>query len=209
MTEPGITNTTIKNKYVRKKNDFSSAKRHPHTVTGSALDTPGKNLSATGSKLHLPQLLLSRSVGSDSLWPRGLQLTGSSVLLYLPGFAQTHIHGLSDAFQPSHPLPPSSPFAVNLSHHQRLFQGVGSSHPVMLGASLSFPSDEYSGLISFRIVWFDLLAAPGTLESSSGPQFESINFSARSLLNGPILTFVHDYWKSHRFDYTQSDVSAF
>ena len=173
---------------MRKKNDFSSAKRHPHTVTGSALDTPGKNLSATGSKLHLPQLLLSRSVGSDSLWPRGLQLTG---------------------FQPSHPLPPSSPFAVNLSHHQRLFQGVGSSHQVMLGASLSFPSDEYSGLISFRIVWVDLLAAPGTLESSSGPQFESINFSARSLLNGPILTFVHDYWKSHRFDYTQSDVSAF
>ena len=45
------------------------------------------------------------------------------------------------------------------------------------------------------------------------PQFESINSSALNLLYGPTLTFVHDYWKFHSFDYTdlcqQSDVSAF
>ena len=54
------------------------------------------------------------------------------------------------------------------------------------------PSSEYSGLISFRINWFDLLAVQGTLKSSPVPQFESINSSAPSLLYGPTLTFVHD-----------------
>ena len=49
---------------------------------------------------------------------------GSSVLHYLPEFAQSHVHGVSDAIQPSHPLSPPSP-AFNLSQHQGLFQRVG------------------------------------------------------------------------------------
>ena len=64
------------------------------------------------------------------------------------------------------------------------------------------PSSEYSGLISFRTDWFDLLAVQGTLKSSPAPQFESINSSAFSLLYGPTLTSVHDQWKNHNFDYT-------
>ena len=64
------------------------------------------------------------------------------------------------------------------------------------------PSNEYSGLISFRIDWFDLLSIQGTLESSLSPQFESINSLALSLLYGPTLTSVHDYWKNYSFDYT-------
>ena len=44
------------------------------------------------------------------------------VLHYLPEFAQTHVHGVSDAIQSSHPLSPPSPFALNLSQHQGLFQ---------------------------------------------------------------------------------------
>ena len=44
------------------------------------------------------------------------------------------------------------------------------------------PSNEYSGLVSFRIDWFDLLAVQETLESSAAPQFESIGSSALSLL---------------------------
>ena len=80
--------------------------------------------------------------------------------------------------------------------------------------SFSFsPSKEYSGWISFRIDWFDLLAVQGTLESSLAPQFKSINSSVLSLLYGPTLSSLHDYWKNHRLDYTdlcqQSDVSAF
>ena len=75
------------------------------------------------------------------------------------------------------------------------------------------PSNEYSGLISFRIDWFDLLAVQGILESSPAPQFESINSLALSLHYGPTITSIHDYWKNYSFDYTdfcqQSDVSAF
>ena len=76
------------------------------------------------------------------------------------------------------------------------------------------PSNEYSGLISFRMDWLDLLSVQGTLkESSATPQFKSINSSALSFLYSPTLTSVHDYWKNHSFDYTdfcwQSDASAF
>ena len=63
--------------------------------------------------------------------------------------------------------PPSSP-AFNLSQHQGLFQGVGSSHQVAKYWSFSFsnsPSNEHPGLISFRMSWLDLLAVQGTLKS--------------------------------------------
>ena len=54
------------------------------------------------------------------------------------------------------------------------------------------PSNEYSGLISFRIDWLDLLAVQGdSQESSPAPQFKSINSSALSFLYGPTLTSVH------------------
>ena len=63
------------------------------------------------------------------------------------------------------------------------------------------PSSEYSGLNSFRIDWFDLLAVQGTLESLSlAPQFERISSSVLSLLYGPALTSIYDYWKNHSFD---------
>ena len=71
--------------------------------------------------------------------------------------------------------------------------------------SLSFSislSNEYSGLISFTIDWFDLLTVLGTEESSPGPQFKSISSLVLSLLYGPAVTSVHDYWKNHSFDCT-------
>ena len=62
-------------------------------------------------------------------------------------------------------------------------------------------SNEYSGLISFRLDWLDLLAVQGTLkESYPAPQFKSINSSAFSFLYSPILTSIHDYWKNYSFD---------
>jgi len=89
------------------------------------------------------------------------------VLPYFPEFAQTHVHWVDDAIQPSHPL--SSPsHALNLSKHQGLFQWVGSLHQVAkvfeLQISIS-PPKEYSELISFRIDLFDLLAVQATLKS--------------------------------------------
>ena len=59
------------------------------------------------------------------------------------------------------------------------------------------PSNEYSGLISFRIDWFDLLAVQEALKSLLQ---HHINSSALSLLSGPTLTSIHDYWKNHSFD---------
>ena len=81
--------------------------------------------------------------------------------------AQTHVHWVSDTIQPSHPLSsPSSP-AFNLSQHQGLFkwsQFFTSGGHWCFSFSIS-PSNEYSGLISFRMDWFDLSAVQGTLKS--------------------------------------------
>ena len=57
------------------------------------------------------------------------------------------------------------------------------------------PSNKYSGLISFRIDWLDLLAVQEIQESSPAPQFKSIKSLVLSFLNGPTLTFIRDYWK--------------
>ena len=83
-------------------------------------------------------------------------------------------------------------------------QSIGASAPVLpmnsQGWFLSFLF-FFFWLISFRIAWFDLLAAQGTLESSPVPQSESINSSPLSLLYDPTLTFIHEYWKNlvHRW----------
>ena len=82
-------------------------------------------------------------------------------------YTQTHVHWVSDDIQPSNPLSsPSSP-AFNLSQHRGLFKWVSSSHQVarVLEFQLQHPSSEYSGLISFRMDWLDLLEVQGTLKS--------------------------------------------
>ena len=87
-------------------------------------------------------------------------------------------------------------------------QSIGTS------ASTSILPNEYSGLIYFRIDWYDLLTVQGTSqESSSTPKFESINSLALDSLYCLTLSSVHDYWKNFSFDYIdlcwQSKVSAF
>ena len=83
-------------------------------------------------------------------------------------FTETHVHQVSDAIQPSHPLSSPSLLTVNLSQHQGLFKWVSSSHQVakvlesQINSSLS---NEHLGLISFRIDWLNLLAVQGTLKS--------------------------------------------
>ena len=117
--------------------------------------------------------------------------------------AQTHVHQVGDAFQPSHPLSSPSPPALNRSSI-RVFSTesvLSIRWPKYWSFSLSVsPSDEYSGLISFRINWFDLLAVQGTLKSLLTPQFKSINSLALSFLYGPTLTSIHDYWINHCLD---------
>ena len=95
-------------------------------------------------------------------------MLGFPVFHYLLEFAQTHVHLVSDAIQPSHPVLPPSSLAFSLSQHQGLFQWVAFSHQVTKYWSFNFSissSNEYSWLISFRIDWFDLLNVQGTLKS--------------------------------------------
>ena len=114
----------------------------------------------------------------------------------LPELSQTHLHRVGNDIQPFHPLSSTSPPTFNLSQHHGLFKRVSSLHQVAKDRSFSFSissSNEHSGLISFRLDWLDLLVVQGTLNSSSTPQFKSINSSALSLLHSPTLTSIHDY----------------
>ena len=86
----------------------------------------------------------------------------------LPELAQTHVHQVSDAIQPSNPLSSPSPPALNLPSI-RVFSSESAlciRWPKYWSLSFSIsPPNEYSGLISFRIDWLDLLAVQGTLKS--------------------------------------------
>ena len=98
--------------------------------------------------------------------PMGCSTPGFPVLHHLPEFAQTHVHWVDDAIQPSHPLLPPSP-AFSLSQYQGLSQWIcslQSGGQSIWSFSIS-PSNEYSGLISFKIDWLDLLAVQRTLKN--------------------------------------------
>ena len=103
--------------------------------------------------------------------PMDCSTPGFPVHHQLLELAQTHVHWVSDAIQPSHPLSSPSPPAFNLSQHQGL--RVFSNESVLCLRwpkywSFTFsisPSNEYSGVISFRMDCLDLLAVQGTLRS--------------------------------------------
>ena len=83
-------------------------------------------------------------------------------------FAQTQVHGVSDAIQLSHPLWSSSPPTCHLSQHQGLFPEsiLCIRWPKYWSFSFSIsPSNEHPGLISFRMDWLDPLGVQGTLKS--------------------------------------------
>ena len=115
-------------------------------------------------------MLFSRSEVSDFLWLTDCSTPGFPVLHYLPAFAQTHVYWVSDAIQPSHPLSPPSPPALNLSQHQGSFpmswlfpsgsQSIGASatasvlpmniqgwFPLRLTSLISFLSKGCSSLL--------------------------------------------------------------
>ena len=131
-----------------------------------------------------------------------------------PGVTQAHVHWVGDSIQPSRPLSSPFPPALNLSQHQG-FSNESALH-IRWAKYWSFSfsiSLSNSGLISFRIDWFDCPAVQGILKSPPAPQLESINSLAFSLLYGPTLASVDDHWKNHSFDYRdlcqQDNVYAF
>ena len=94
--------------------------------------------------------------------PMDCRTPGLPVHHQLPELTKTHVHCESDANQPSHPLSSPSPSAFNLSQHQGLFKWVNSSHQVAKVLEIQHQSFQYSGLVSFRMDWLDLLAVQGT-----------------------------------------------
>ena len=84
--------------------------------------------------------------------PMDCSMPGFVVPHHLPEFAQVHVHCIKDAIQPSHPLMPSSPSALNLSQHQRLFQWVSCLHQMTKTLELQLQHQSFQRV--FR--WYDL-----------------------------------------------------
>ena len=161
---------------------------------------PDRHMLDLKSKTNNLIIQFSPSVLCD---PLDCSTPGLPVLHQLPELDQTHVHRVGDAIQPSHPLSSPSPPAFNLSQRQGLFNELALliRWPKYWIFSIS-PSNEYSGLISFRMDWLDLLAVQGTLkEPSPTPQFKSISSSVLSFLYSPTLTSIHDYWNNNSFEY--------
>ena len=151
----------------------------------------------------LSSVQFSFSVVSKSLQPHRLQHTRLPCPSPTPGACWNSY----PSSQWCHPAISSSvaPFSSCLQSFP-IFQSfpIGSVLCIRWPKYWSFsfsisPSNEYSGLISFRIDWFDLFAVEGTLESSTS-QFKSISSSVPSFLYSPTLTSIHGYWKNHSLD---------
>ena len=119
--------------------------------------------------------------------PTNRSMPGLPVHHQLPEFTQTHVHRVSHAIQPSHPLSSPSPPAPNPSQHQGFSNEstLRMRWPKYWNFSFSIiPSKEHPGLISFRMDWLDLPAVQeDSQESSPAPQFKSINSSSPSFHN--------------------------
>ena len=108
---------------------------------------------------------------------------------------QTHVHWVSDAFQPSHPLSSPSPPALNLSQHQGLFKWVSSSHQVAKVLEFQFQHQSFQWTPRTGLLQNGLVGSPcsprDSQESSPTPQFKSIS-SALSFLYSSTLISIHD-----------------
>ena len=137
--------------------------------------------------------------------PMDSSMPGFPVLDYLLEFAQTHVNRvksviLSNLLILCHPLLLLPLIFASI----RVFSN--ESALIIMGPkywSFSFsisPFSEYSGMISFRIDWFDLLAVQGTLKNLLQHHNLKAPILQHSLLDGPTLSSVYDYWKNHSFD---------
>ena len=135
--------------------------------------------------------------------PMNRSTPGLPVQHQLPEFTQTHVHRVSDAIQPSHPLSSLSPPAPNPSQQQsfpmsQLFAWGGQSTGV--SALASFLPKKSQGWSPLNGLVGSPCSPRDSQESSPTPQFKSINSSALSLFHSPTLTSIHDYWKNYSLD---------
>ena len=145
----------------------------------------------------------SHSVVSNSLRHHRLHTPGLPVHHKLMEFTQTHVHWVSDAIQPSHPLFSPSP-APNHSQHQSPFKWVNSSHELAKVLEFQLQHNSLQRNPRADLLQNGLAGSPcsprDSQESSPTPQFKSINSSALSFLHSPTLTSIHDHRKNHSLD---------
>ena len=136
--------------------------------------------------------------------PMNRSTPGLPVHHQLPEFTQTHIHQVSDAIQPSHPLSSPFPPATNPPHHQSLFQWVNSGHEVAKVLEFQPQHQSFQRTPKTDLLQNGLVGSPcsprDSQESSPTPQFKNINSSVLSFLHSPTLTSIHDHWKNHNLD---------
>ena len=142
---------------------------------------------------------------SDSMWPHGLQHTRPPCPSPTP---RVYSNSSIESLMPYSHLILCRPLLLlpSIFPSIRVFSNKSVLHikwPKYWSFSFSIsPSNEYSGLISFRIDWLDLFAVlRDSQESSPTPQFKSINSSVLRFLYSPTVTSIHGYWKNHSFDY--------
>ena len=136
--------------------------------------------------------------------PMNCSTPGLPVHHQLPELAQSHVHWVGNAIQPSYPLSSPSPPAFNLSQHQHLFQWVSSSLQVAKVLELQLQHLSFQWIFRAYFLYDWLVWSPcsprDSQESSPTPQFKSINSTVLSFLYSPTLTSIHDYWKNHNLD---------
>ena len=136
--------------------------------------------------------------------PMNCSSPGLPVHHLFPEFTQTHVHRVSDAIQPSHPLLSPSPPAPNPSQHQSLFQWVNSSHKVAKVLEFQLYHHSFQRNPRADLLQNGLVGSPcsprDSQESSPTPQFKSINSSVLSLLHSPTFTSIHDHRENHSLD---------
>ena len=129
--------------------------------------------------------------------PMDCSTPGLPVHHQLPEFTQTHVHQVSDAIQPSHLLSSLSIFPSTRSFSNESVLHLRWPNYWSFSFIISL-SNEYSGLISFKINWLDLLAVQGTLKSLL--QHHSSEASILQCSSFFIVQSIHDYWKNHSLD---------
>ena len=128
-------------------------------------------------------------------------MPGLPVHHQLPEFTQIHVHRVSDAIQPSHPLSSPSPPALSFPASgsfpmSQLFASGGQS----IGVSASVLPMNIQDQFPLGWTGWNFLQSRDSQESSPTPQFKSINSSALSILYSPTLTSIRDHWKNHSLD---------
>ena len=142
--------------------------------------------------------------------PMDCNMPGFSVLHYLLEFSQPHIHWGGDAIQPSHALPPPSPFTSNLSPNQGIFQWVSSSNQVAKILELSFQHQSFQWIFRVDFLVWSPCSPRDSQESSVASQFKASILQSSDFF---IDQFSHPYMTTRKTKgltiLASSNISAF